>query len=307
MNYDAYTKLILAYSGGLDSTVLLHQLAQDPLSHKKLYAVHINHSLSPNADQWQEHCATVCAQLNVPFTAIKITIETKAGDSLEAVARDQRYAELAKFVTEGSALLTAQHQDDQAETILLQLFRGAGVKGLAAMPEQKPFGNGVLLRPLLNTSRAELLAYAQQYTLKWLEDESNQNLNFNRNYLRQTIMPLLKQRWPSITATLSRSSQHCAEAAELINELAKIDYELCQTDKSDHLSISNLNKLSRIRQKNVLRYWLQLNSIRAPNDKHVQKILDEVVAAKRGAEPLLCWEEVAIRRMDATLTLTKGG
>jgi tRNA(Ile)-lysidine synthase len=303
MNYAAYSKLILAYSGGLDSTVLLHQLASDPDIHKKLHAVHINHSLSPNADQWQQHCATVCEQLNIPFIAIKINIETKPGDSLEAVAREQRYAELAKFVTEGSALLTAQHQDDQAETILLQLFRGAGVKGLAAMPEQKSFGNGVLLRPLLNKTRDELLHYAQEHNLKWLEDESNQNQNFNRNYLRHTVMPLLQQRWPSITTTLSRSSQHCAEAAELLLELAEIDYELCQSDKQDHLRIINLKKLSRSRQKNVIRYWLQLNAVRAPNNKHLQKILDEVIAAKRGAAPLLCWKNVIIRRMNLELKI----
>ena len=305
MNYDSYSKLILAYSGGLDSQVLLHQLAQNPLTNQKLQVVHINHGLSPNADQWQTQCATVCDQLNLPFTAIKIHIEIQPGDSLEAVAREQRYAALATFVDENTALLTAQHQDDQAETLLLQLLRGAGVKGLAAMPEQKPFAKGVQLRPLLNIPRAELLAYAEQHALQWIEDESNQNQKFNRNYLRQTIMPLLKQRWPNMSTTLTRSSQHCAEAAELLTELAKIDYQVCVGKKLSCLNISALQTFSRIRQKNILRYWLQLNNIRSPNNKHLQKIIDEVMAAKSGAIPLLRWENIAIRRTDATLNLAK--
>ena len=305
MNYDAYSKLILAYSGGLDSHVLLHQLVQHPIIHKKLQVVHINHGLSPNADHWQEHCAMVCAELKIPFAGIKITIEIKPGDSLEAVAREQRYAELAKFVDENTALLTAQHQDDQAETLLLQLFRGAGVKGLAAMPEQKKFAKGVQLRPLLNTTRGELSAYAQQYDLQWIEDESNQNQKFNRNYLRQTIMPLLKKRWPSVTSTLARSGQHCAEAAELLTELAIIDYQHCQGTQLNCLNIIALQKLSRARKINTLRYWLQLNNVRSPNSKHLQKIIDEVVAAKPGATPLLRWENIALRRIDATLDLAK--
>jgi tRNA(Ile)-lysidine synthase len=301
MNYDAYSQLILAYSGGLDSHVLLHQLAQYPTTKSKLHVVHINHGLSPNADQWQAHCATVCSELKVPFTTIKITIDIKPGDSLEAVAREQRYAELAKFVDENTALLTAQHQDDQAETILLQLFRGAGVKGLAAMPEQKLFANGVQLRPLLNTTRAELAAYALQYDLQWIEDESNKNLNFNRNYLRQTIMPLLKQRWPSITSTLARSSQHCAEAAELLSELAKIDYQICAGSQLNCLNIIALQQLSRARKINTLRYWLKLNNVRSPNKKHLEKIIDEVIAAKSVTTPLLRWENIVMRRNNSEL------
>lgn len=305
MQYNSYAKLVIAYSGGLDSHVLLHQLAQDENVRTKLHVVYINHGLSSNSDLWQQHCSQICEQLDVPFTAIKINVAPKVGESLEAVARDQRYAELAKFMTQDTALLTAQHQDDQAETLLLQLIRGAGVKGLAAMPMQKSFADGVHLRPLLNVTRAELLCYAQQHNLQWVEDESNQNLTLNRNYLRQTIMPLLKQRWPSVAATLARSSQHCAEAVELINELAQSDYQLCVDKQLVQLNIQALKNLSRARQKNVLRYWLQLNGIRAPNQIHLEKIIDEVIAAKSGAKPQLRWENIIIEREQGALQLKK--
>jgi tRNA(Ile)-lysidine synthase len=296
MNYTSYSRLILAYSGGLDSHVLLHQLANNPNTRSKLHTVHIHHGLSPNADSWQAHCASVCKALSIPFTAIKINIDAQKGDSLEAVARKKRYAELAKFVSEDIALLTAHHQDDQAETLLLQLLRGAGVKGLAAMPEEKKIGKGVLLRPLLGATRADLLAYAQDHSLEWIEDESNQHLGFNRNFLRKTIVPLLQKRWPSLSSTLARSSRHCAEASELLNEIAELDWQLCQGKEKNRMNILALQTLSLIRQKNVLRYWVQKNQLLAPNDIHIQKIITEVMGAGVNATPLLSWSNVTIRR-----------
>jgi tRNA(Ile)-lysidine synthase len=290
----------LGYSGGLDSHCLLHMCANDPLYKNKLCAVYIHHGLSSNADAWQAHCAQTCAQLNIPFKAIKVKVERMPGKSLEACARAARYAAFAELVQEGDVLLTAHHQDDQAETLLLQLLRGAGVKGLAAMPLDKPFAKGRQYRPLLQMTRAELEAYAEQHVLSWIEDESNQSLAFDRNFLRHEIMPVLKARWPSACATLARSSENCADAAALIEDLARID--LIQVQANDNtLSIPALMQLSTPRRFNLLRYWLQQEGCSVPEAQQLKRIVSELIAAKIDAQPLIEWEGGAVRRFQEHL------
>ena len=216
----------VAYSGGLDSHVLLHALAavREQLP-APLRAVHVNHNLQSSADDWEMHCRAVCADLGIEYRSLSVDARHGTGESPEAAARAARYRAIAAVLPEGQVLLTAHHQDDQAETLLLQLLRGAGPKGLAAMPEHNDLGQGHLLRPLLAVSRAELQSYAEQQSLRWIEDPSNAQLDYDRNYLRHNILPLLQQRWPAASAVLARSARHQADAAQLLSELAAMDLQ----------------------------------------------------------------------------------
>src|SRR3990167_3364991 len=214
----------LGFSGGLDSQVLLTLCAEyqkkNPIS---LKVIHIHHGLHSDADQWAQHCADTCQQYGLDFINQAIQFKLKPGESLEETARNHRYAAFASFMQAKDILLTAHHQDDQAETVLLQLFRGAGVKGLAAMPAISAFNNGFHARPLLNFPRIVLQQYAEKHQLKWINDSSNDDKRLTRNYLRQEILPKLKERWPSVTNLLARSAAHCAEAQELLESISETE------------------------------------------------------------------------------------
>ncbi|WP_069472126.1 tRNA lysidine(34) synthetase TilS [Candidatus Marithrix sp. Canyon 246] len=282
-------RLWVAYSGGLDSHVLLHLLAQSDL---QLRAIHINHGLNPDADYWAEHCQKVCKALDVPCDIIKVKVEVAARESLEAKARTARYQAILQTITPDDVVLTAQHADDQAETLLLQLLRGSGVAGLAAMPENK----GWLVRPLLGYTRAELYQYAQAANLKWIEDSSNADTRFDRNFLRHEIMPRLQQRWASVSHIISRAASHQAEANELIQELAAQDLQQCQGHKADILSLDKLSKFSAARQKNVLRFWIKKLALPSPTTKQLQQIVSNLMTAKADSQPLVSWQGAEIRR-----------
>ncbi|OGT06953.1 MAG: tRNA lysidine(34) synthetase TilS [Gammaproteobacteria bacterium GWE2_37_16] len=293
-------KVFLAYSGGLDSKVLLHALVILKIKNPELQisAIHINHGLSPNADQWAKNCLGTCRKFGIDLIIKKISVKTalQKGHSLEAVARDLRYAAFTEILNSGDLLLTAHHSDDQAETLLLQLFRGAGPKGLSAMPEKMPLGKGFLLRPLLPFSRHELEEYAHKNHLEWHEDESNADINFDRNYIRHTIMPLIKKRWGGILGPLCRVAEHCAEASELLNDLANQDYLNLQGTKPHTLSVKKLLSLSVARQSNVLRYWLHLLQLPTPSCVKLQNILHDVLLSRSDAMPLVTWREIEVRR-----------
>jgi tRNA(Ile)-lysidine synthase len=282
-------RLWVAYSGGLDSHVLLHLLAQSDL---QLRAIHINHGLNSDADYWAEHCQKVCKALDVPCDVIKVIVDVAARESLEAKARTVRYQAIIDTIAPDDVVLTAQHADDQAETLLLQLLRGSGVAGLAAMPENK----GWLVRPLLAYTRAELYEYAQAANLKWIEDSSNADTRFDRNFLRHEIMPRLQQRWASVSHIISRAASHQAEANELIQDLAELDLQQCQGNKLDILSLDSLSKLSSARQSNVLRFWIKKLALPSPTTKQLQQIVSNLMTAKADSQPLVSWQGAEIRR-----------
>ncbi len=282
-------RLWVAYSGGLDSHVLLHLLAQSDL---QLRAIHINHGLNPDADDWAEHCLKVCKTLGVVCHVVKVKVEVAARESLEAKARTARYQAIIDTIAPDDVVLTAQHADDQAETLLLQLLRGSGVAGLAAMPENK----GWLIRPLLRYTRAELYEYAQAANLKWIEDSSNADTRFDRNFLRHEIMPRLQQRWASVSHIISRAASHQAEANELIQDLAELDLQQCQGNKPDILNLDNLSKLSSARQSNVLRFWIKKLALPSPTTKQLQQIVSNLITAKADSQPLVSWQGAEIRR-----------
>ena len=297
----AYDAVYIAYSGGLDSHCLLHLLAQEMSIKSKLCAIHINHGFSQNANDWQEHCKSICDALDIPFKAIKLNIEIEKGESIEAAAREARYCALTSFIKHNDVLLTAHHQDDQAETFLLQLLRGAGVPGLAAMPNIKELERGYLYRPLLDFSREFLVNYAKENKLQWINDESNDSLRFNRNYIRHQIMPVLKQRWPSSLKTITRSVQHCSDAAVLLEDLAQLDLQQTIECRPCMLSIQKLALLSEARQKNLLRYWLKREGCQLPNTIHMNRILNEVISSDDDSQALLAWKGGQVRRFQGKL------
>lgn len=218
----------IAFSGGLDSTVLLHLLADYARSHAAppLRAVHVHHGLQAAADAWPAHCKAVCANLGIALEVIHVQVSP--GASLEQAARDARYAAFQQTLGPGDILFTGQHCDDQAETLLLRLLRGAGLRGLAAMPWQRPLGQGSLVRPLLGCARQQLQAYAQARGLAWIDDPSNADTRFARNFLRREVMPQLQQRWPQVGQNFARAAEHLGEALGLLDELAQGDLVTAQ-------------------------------------------------------------------------------
>ncbi|WP_373507790.1 tRNA lysidine(34) synthetase TilS, partial [Thiocapsa sp.] len=211
----------VAFSGGTDSTALLHAAVNRPdHSPGTLRAIHIDHGLHPDSPLWADHSCRICDALGVPIVLRRLHLTPIPGESLEATAREARYRALAAVLRPGDLMLTAHNQDDQAETLLLALLRGSGVHGLAAMPREAELGRGRLVRPLLDVPRATLEQYVRSFGLSWIEDPSNTSLRMDRNYLRNSIVPLLRARWPGLSATLSRSAGHCAEAAQLVDGLA---------------------------------------------------------------------------------------
>lgn len=286
----------IALSGGLDSCVLLHSLAalQLPVS---LRALHINHQISPNATSWQEHCADICARLNIPFTAVRVEVKN-TGRGIEDAAREARYAVFERHVSVGDYLFTAHHSDDQSETMLLRLMRGAGPRGLAAMAQARRLGQGILHRPLLNFSRAELDCYAQEQALSWVNDESNANDHYDRNYLRNQVMPLLRERWPAFANKWQQTAELCAANEALIEELARQDLNLAGIKDElvgTSVSLDHLESLSPIRRHNMIRTWLREQGLTTPELHHLQQIEQQIIGGRQDAETQVSWGDVSLR------------
>ncbi|MCU1722301.1 tRNA lysidine(34) synthetase TilS [Pseudomonas sp. 5P_5.1_Bac1] len=260
-------------SGGLDSSVLLHLLAELKRRHDLpvLRALHVHHGLQVAADAWPAHCQQLCDSLGIELQVCHVQVEE--GASLEQSARNARYSAFIEVLGAGDVLLTGQHRDDQAETLLLRLLRGAGVRGLSAMPVQRRLGAGELVRPLLDISRDQLLAYATEQVLQWIEDPSNRDARFSRNYLRHQVLPALTARWPQAHRSLARTAAHLTEARELLDELAQQDLA-CAREGDEFpwlelpsLDLRSLARLSAARQRNALQYWLAPYT-RLPDSDH---------------------------------------
>ena len=295
---------MVAYSGGVDSHVLLHLLAthQEDLTLRGLLlqALHIDHGLNSESASWQHHCATVCQRLKVEFSAANVNARPCRKESPEAAARRARYDAFIDHLETDDLLLTAQHQDDQAETLLLQLLRGAGPKGLAAMPRLRALGKGMLLRPFLHINQQKILHYAELHDLNWLDDPSNDEQRFDRNYLRQEILPRLQQRWPAVVANLTRSAELCAEQIK-INESIVDDDITDIIDSSQRIAIKSLLKLPLARQQGVLRHWLAHLNLPIPSRAKLNQIHNEVIRAAANRQPLLRWPGCEIRRYQGCL------
>jgi len=283
----------IALSGGLDSVVLLHLFSR--LKAVKVSAHHVHHGLSENADDWVQFCTHFCVAININLTVSRVSLDKKSRTSLEALAREKRYAVLKQDFSDNSYLVTGHHQDDQLETVLLALKRGAGLTGLQGIVAQQALTQGHLIRPLLNFSREQLEHYATQFKLSWIEDESNNDQQFDRNFIRHSIAPLLKMRWPAITKTVSRSAQHCQSQQQLIDEITKSDFVKCEAEKQV-LAIKALKGLSQIRRNNVLRYWFKQANHQYPSTKQLSIIWQDLVLAQSDATPKIRLQSITVCR-----------
>ncbi|WNJ94537.1 tRNA lysidine(34) synthetase TilS [Vibrio ruber] len=289
------TRCILALSGGIDSRVLLHLLARYVSDNPcPAIAVHVHHGLSASADQWVECCRQWCAEEGLPFQVEYIEVDQQ-GDGLEAAARQARYQALQRYIDEGDLLLTGQHRDDQLETFLLALKRGSGPKGLSSMAASMPWHQGRLLRPLLNVSRAEIEAYANTHQLSWVEDESNQDTRFDRNFIRHEVMPLLVERWPHFPQAVQRSAELCASQEALLNELLQARYRAALQSDS-RLSIRCLFESSEAVQAQLLRMWFEQLGHPMPSRIQLENIIHQVLQAKTDANPRCRIGDYEVRR-----------
>ncbi len=291
----------IGYSGGCDSTVLLDLAAGlrgrlAPTLAPTLAAVHIDHGLNPASSQWAEHCQARCAALGVPLVQRRVKVPAGSGQGPEAAARTARYAALAELLDPGDLLLTAHHRDDQAETLLLALLRGSGVRGLGAMRAVSPLGPGYLVRPLLPFPRADLLAYAQARGLAWVEDPSNLDLDLDRNWLRHRLMPLLAERWPAAGQTLARGAGHCAEAAGLVDRMAAEHGPRLAGQRPGTLTVTGLRGLDGPLCRAVLRHWIGALGLPPPDSKNLARVMDEALTARPDASPLVAWSGCEVRR-----------
>jgi tRNA(Ile)-lysidine synthase len=296
--------IYIAFSGGLDSTVLLHAVAsQFPVD--KLRALHVNHGLSPNSDLWQDHCAQVANKLSVQLLTFAVDVRPR-GKGVEKAARDARYQIFEDILKSGDCLLMAHHQDDQAETILYRLLRGAGPAGLAGMPEKRTLGEGTLLRPFLEVTRGELFSTATEQGLSWIEDESNASPDFDRNYLRARVIPAIAERWPDYRQRFARAAENCRSSAVVLDlygrrELAGLEL---RTEKVGS-SIALLRFLETVRdsQLNILRAWVSEEK-RAPCGHQIlESVLDDLVLSRADACPVVRWEGGEFRRYRERLHL----
>lgn len=298
-------RLRVAYSGGLDSHVLLDALARlRGRAAWQVSAVHVDHGLHTESAVWAEHCRAVCRALEVPLRVERVRVEAIRERGLEDAARRARYGALARLLEPGEVLLTAHHRDDQAETVLLQLLRGAGPHGLAAMPPIARFAHGRLARPLLGFGRAALHAYAEREALVWIEDASNREDRIARNFLRGQILPVLARHWPHAANQLAKAARHHADAAAVLDEVGEAD--LVRTRVGDEgLSLTALNALSPPRQANAVRYWIRRQTGRMPPEQALKDALAQVRRCPRSRHALIQWPGAAIERYRDQLRLVR--
>ena len=271
-------EILLGFSGGLDSSVLLHLLAQMQTQlHFKLNAIHVHHGLNPSADDWLNFCKKKCKLLDIEFYDIKVKINDKSALGIEGEARVLRYEAIKK--KQKGIVALGHHQNDQAETLMLQLLRGAGLKGLAGMPEfdeERKFW-----RPMLNIKKELLEKYASENNIEYIEDESNEDINFDRNFIRKKVLPLIESRYPASIETISRSASNISEGHHLNELLALDDSKNVMSDDGSYLLISNLNKLPNLRAINLIRWWLSFNNYLMPSKKNIEELFRQVKFIKK--------------------------
>jgi tRNA(Ile)-lysidine synthase len=289
-------ELCVAYSGGLDSTVLLHALARAiaDRAHYRMRAAHVDHQLHRDSASWREQCRHVAQSLRVEFVPLIVNVTASAEVGVEAAAREVRYAALREILKPNEVLLTAHHADDQLETMLLALMRGAGLRGLSGVPSVQIFGGGWLARPLLDFGRAELEAWARAEKLEWLHDPANDNTGFDRNFLRHRVLPVLDERWPAAAHSATRSTAHLREAGRLLDVLAAAD--LATVAIGSCLGMARLANLAPARRRNVLRHWIRQQGMRVPSTRKLATIERDLLVAREDRLPCVEWDGVQVRR-----------
>lgn len=292
----AVTRLVVGFSGGLDSTVLLHLVREWQRQHPQVavLALQVNHQLQSAATDWQHHCERVCRQWGISFVAEVVAVDRQQA-SLEQAARIARYQAFRRHVRADDLLLLAHHRDDQVETLFQRLLRGSGVLGLGGMGELSHQEGLRIGRPLLQQDRCELEYYARQHGLSWIEDPTNQDSQWERNFLRLEVLPQLRTRWPRLNQTVARAARLSREAADLLDELAELD-GAGQCRPGAPLPVHLLSTLSAARARNLLRHWLRLQGASLPSEAVLERVLQDMLTAAEDAQPQLRWGDVQLRR-----------
>ena len=286
INLENYSRIAVAFSGGLDSSVLLHSLVSIPEFKEKVFAIHVNHGLSPNSKSWIKHCEKFCSGLGVNF--IPLTIELENSKTNENILRKARYEALFSCLKQGDVLCTAHHQDDHIETILFRILRGTGIKGLAGIEKYSQMEGIDLIRPLISYSKKDLLDYADKFEVNWIEDESNEDLSISRNFIRKKVIPNLKNdNWPEYKNSISYLSSKAKEANEILDEIAYLDLKLCASESLDRLSIHKIKELSHARAMNVLFTWLGLNTHLGVSNKLTDQVYKSIILASESSNPVV--------------------
>lgn len=289
--------LCVGYSGGRDSSVLLHLLAQDThLRQRGLRAIHVHHGLHADADGWARHCQRFCDGLDIALTIATVTVDPASGYGPEAAARAARHAAFASALGSGETLALAHHREDQAETFLLRALRASSVDGLAAMRRVRDFGDGVLWRPLLDVSQASIERYAQRHALQWVDDPSNTGTDFDRNFLRHRVLPLLRERWPHADTAFARSAGLSAQAADLLaNEDAAALLQASRVD-GKALDVAELGRLPAARRGRVLRRWIQNRGLPPLPAQGLARIESDLLPASIDTHAQFAWADAVIHR-----------
>ncbi len=302
--------LLVAYSGGMDSTVLLDAVCRlrDAGAVGSVSALHVHHGLSGYADDWAVHCQRFCQERSIPLLTEYVSLPENCRDGVELAARNARYDIFEAAVEENQYLLQAHHQRDQAETFLFRALRGSGIDGLSGIPVTRPLAQGYILRPLLNTPWQKLKTQAEQWQLEWVEDNTNTDTRFDRNFLRQEILPLLESRWPEAQKKLAEGARACEEAKESLNSQVAEDFNYANVpaaglflENAVVLDCQHLSSLPETRQRRVLRYWLGLHKLKMPSRVVLERILTEVIPARQDAEPEVLWSDGCVRRYQGQL------
>ena len=303
---EAAPQILVGFSGGLDSTVLLHLLCE-LLPPERITAVHIHHGLSANADDWQQHAKTLCHSLGVRLISESVVVN-KTGAGLESAARDARYKVFEEHLIEDGLLLLGHHADDQVETVLFRLLRGSGARGLSGIPQTRAVGAGHLIRPLLNQPKSRLQAYAEAQQLVWIEDESNQQEQFDRNYLRNSVIPTLAERWPDYAQGVMRSAEQSSQADQLADSVARADLGLLDPRPERggwSLDLNQFVALEPLRQKNLLRYWPEVQGLSPLGQTFIDEVMGSLLTAREDSEPKVVRADLQLCRYRQRLYLLR--
>ncbi|MFV1997427.1 MAG: tRNA lysidine(34) synthetase TilS [Acidiferrobacterales bacterium] len=295
--------LKLAYSGGMDSHVLLQllvELCAD--SRRQFTAIHVDHGLSPQSREWSRHCAAICSNIGVPLIVERVSVEV-GGKGPEDAAREARYHALTKHILPNDVLVTAHHRDDQVETVLLHLVRGTGAHGLAGMAPVREFAQGMHIRPLLERSRRQIEDYARSRNLRWVDDASNKDTSFSRNYMRHEIVPKLRAHWPGAERVIGRSAGHAAAAVELLEQIAAEDWKRCGLTGVSDLNLNTCNDLGDARLRNLLRFWVFQSGLALPATRHIDEVVRQIRKPSATGHAIICWPGATFCRYRDRLTL----
>jgi len=298
-------RINVAFSGGMDSTVLLNLVSHFCSKQHQIRAIHIHHGVSSDADLWVDHCQYQCDQLAVELVVCRVKVDPDAADGHEAACRTARYQAFEALLSEKDILLMAHHQDDQIETLLLNLFRGSGIRGLSAMPGTRPFARSVLCRPLLGVAQSALRHCADSWGLNWIEDPSNQLLKYRRNWLRHQLLPDIEQHIPGVRTALMRVVENCKDEWQLIQPQLQAELAGIQGENLSVLKLPGLLKFKLSRQNQLLIEWVRQLGLPPPNRQHLQQIHQMNQSQKKDIQPLVDWPGCEIRRHRSLLFASK--